>query len=97
MSDTDSGGGFGPGQYQTGRSGWSNDVPHFDREGHYRTQEQQDARRRRKLEEEASMYERDKSDILVKFLGVGAIVMFAGTIPMLLGAFFDDTRKRRNE
>ena len=49
------------------------------------------------MEEEASMYERDKSDILVKFLGVGAIVMFAGTIPMLLGAFFDDTRKRRNE
>ncbi|MCJ1350948.1 MAG: hypothetical protein MMC33_000930 [Icmadophila ericetorum] len=98
MSGTDSGGGFGPGQSHPTRMGWTNDVPHFDRDGHYRTQEQQDARRRRRMEQETGVYERDTGDILLRFLGVGAIIMFAGAVPMMVGGFFEDTRgKRRKE
>jgi len=81
------GGGFGPGQ---GGAGYGNDVPHFDREGHSRTQEQQDHRRRRRLQQESVEYSQGGS-ILVKFALIAAVVTCALSIP----SWFDSTTNRR--
>ena len=85
------GGGFGPGQGQAG----FNDVPHFDREGHYRTQKQQDQRRRRRREGEGIGFVRG-GGVLSQFLMISALVTFAFSIPTL----FDrsrDGRKKKDE
>lgn len=84
------GGGLGPGQ---GQAGFANDVPHFDQEGHYRTQEQQDQRRQRRMGQESVDYSREGS-MLAKFVFVTAVVTFAYSIP----AMFDNAmNKRRRE
>ena len=82
------GGGFGPGQGQAG----FNDVPHFDQEGHHRTQEQQDQRRRRRMEEESVGFA-EGSSVLIQFVLVTAVVMFAFSIPTL----FDRSRDGRKK
>lgn len=61
---------MGPGQ---GHTGFSNDVPHFDHEGHLRTQEQQELRRQRRLREESVRYEEGAS-MIIRFLLIGGIV-----------------------
>ena len=87
---TGAGGGFGPGQ---GPLGWDNDVPHFDRKGHFRTQEQQDQRRRRRIEAENVEYDRDNGDVLRLFLVVGGVVGLACVLPSAFGNGW--TRKGR--
>lgn len=81
-------GGFGPGQGQAG----FNDVPHFDQEGHHRTQEQQDQRRRRRMEEESAGIAQGGS-VLFQFFLITAVVTFAFSIPTL----FDSSRDRRKK
>ena len=66
-------GGMGYGQ---GQAGFSNDVPHFDQERHYRTQEQQDQRRRRRLREESLGY-KEGGGMAIRFLLITGIVMVA--------------------
>lgn len=69
-------GGMGPGQ---GQAGFSNDVPHFDQEGHLRTHEQQELRwrrRRRRRQEDSGGYE-DGTSMLIRFLLIGGIVSLA--------------------
>ena len=82
------GGGFGPGQGQTG----FNDVPHFDKEGHHRTQEQQDQRRRRRMKEESVEFAEGGS-VLIHFFLIAAVVTFALSIPTL----FDRSRDGRKK
>ena len=75
------GGGFGYGQAY---AGWSDDVPHFDRYGHRRTQEQQERRwmlKRRAGDEEGKDGE---ANVLLQFFLVGGIVVAALTLPALL-------------
>ena len=73
------GGGFGPGQDPMG---WDKDVPHFDRESHFRTQEQQDHRRRRRIEETSVEYDRGSGgDVLRLFLVVGGVLSLACAVP----------------
>ncbi|KAI9843878.1 MAG: hypothetical protein M1837_006031 [Sclerophora amabilis] len=67
------GGGFGPGEAQRGRD---DDVPHFDRDGHYRTQTEQDRRRQRRMSEDFFPGDRPGS-ILTNFLFVGGIITLA--------------------
>ncbi|KAI9787468.1 MAG: hypothetical protein M1835_002667 [Candelina submexicana] len=62
--------------------GWDNDVPHFDREGHFRTQEQQDERRRRRMAE-GEIPMQGGGSILINFIFVGGIVSLAIFIPTL--------------
>ena len=72
------GGGYGPGQAQ---AGW--DVPHFDREAHLRTQEQQERRwmlRRRAEGEDAAS---GGAGMLIQFLLVSGVVSFALVAPSL--------------
>ena len=73
-------GGFSPGQAQTG---WDNDVPHFDREGHRRTQDQQERRRilRRRTGEDDMGY--GGASMLIQFLLVGGVVCAAFSLPTL--------------
>ena len=73
-------GGFGPGGAP---AGWDNDVPHFDRDAHYRTQEHQDERRRRRLEEEA-MYGESGGGVWVNFFLLSGVVALASSVPLLL-------------
>ncbi|KAM0803281.1 DnaJ domain-containing protein [Usnea florida] len=82
------GGGFGTGQGQAG----FDDVPHFDREGHYRTQEQQDQRRRRRTEGEGVGFVK-RGDVFSQFLMISALVTFAFSIPTL----FDRGRNGRKK
>lgn len=66
-------GGIGIGGSQTG---WDNDVPHFDRDGHYRTQEQQEQRRIKRNRGDSVDYESGGS-ILIKFALVGGVLSLA--------------------
>ena len=87
-ADNASGGGLGPGQ---GRAGLDHDVPHFDREGHARTQAQQDRRRRRRLAEENVEYDGGGS-VLLRFALVGAVISFAWSTTVY---FSDDVNRRK--
>ena len=86
------GGGFGPGQ---GQAGFGDDVPHFDREGHSRTQEEQDQRRRNRMKRESTEY-REGGSLLIKFALVTAVVTFAFSTPGWLDSNMNG-RKRRGE
>ena len=86
----ETGGGLGHGQ---GRAGW-NDVLHFDQEGHYRTQEQQDLRRKRRLQNESVEYGKGGS-MLARFVLISAVVGFAFWIPTLIEGF--DRRPENND
>lgn len=85
------GGGFGPGQGQAGY----NNVPHFDQEGHHRTQEQQDQRRRRRLDEE-SVGSADGGSVLFQFFLVTAVITLALSIPTVFEKS-KDGRKKKDE
>lgn len=66
--------------------GWGNDVPHFDRDGHFRTQEQQELRRRRRMAaaEDAMSIGGGKS-LLLNFVFVGGIISLAIAVPTFFG------------
>ena len=85
------GGGYRPGQ---GHAGF-NDVPHFDQEGHYRTQEQQDRRRRRRREEESVGFV-DGDSTLFQFFLVSAVISLALSIPTVFNTS-RDTRKKKDQ
>ncbi|RFU25313.1 hypothetical protein B7463_g11018, partial [Scytalidium lignicola] len=72
-------GGMGPGQNPYGNA---QDVPHFDREGHLRTHENQARRRQRRVTQDYS--ETAPSGILVNFLFVGGVITLGIAIPSLL-------------
>lgn len=83
------GGGFGPGQGQAG----FNDVPHFDHEGHHRTQEQQDQRRRRRMDEESVEFAEGGS-VMFQFFLITAVVTSAFLIPTILDRNRDGRKKK---
>lgn len=78
-----SAGGMGPGQHP-----WRdiNDVPHFDREGHFRTQDsiysKQEKRRRSKTEGYADI--RPPPGMLTSFVFVGGVVLVAVFVPTFI-------------
>lgn len=72
-----SGGGFGP---AGSPDNLDHDVPHFDRQGHIRTQEQQDQRRVRRVGEEAIDYVHGGS-VLLNFFFVSGILAVACLVP----------------
>ena len=57
--------------------GFENDVPHFDHISHYRTQEQQDQRRKGRIKRNDAVGNNDNGDIAVKFFFVSTVVLFA--------------------
>lgn len=72
------GGGFGP---AGSPDGLDYDVPHFDRDGHARTQEQQDQRRGRRVGEAVDY--NDSGSMLLNFLiisGILAVTVFIPTV-----------------
>ncbi|KAL8968753.1 MAG: hypothetical protein Q9183_002315 [Haloplaca sp. 2 TL-2023] len=71
-------GGFGPSS--SASDGWDYDVSHFDRDGHIRTQEHQDQRRRRKAGEEAVECG-DGGNMIFNFLWVGGVLAVACIVP----------------
>lgn len=74
------GGGFGASGAQ---AGGSNNVPHFDRQGHFRTQEQQDLRRKRRMEEQTTYDYAGSGSMLINFILVGTAVSLACFMPTL--------------
>lgn len=72
-------GGFGP---AGSPDGLDNDVPHFDRQGHIRTQEQQDQRRVRRAGEQAIDYVYGGS-IFLNFVFISGILVVACLIPVV--------------
>ena len=91
-----SNGGLGHGQ---GQAGFSNDVPHFNQEAHFRTQEQQEQRRQRRLRTEPIDYG-DGGNMIIRFLLIGGIVTLACS-PFLVFQGTDivsiqKTRKEKN-
>ena len=83
-------GGFSPGQAW---AGWENDVPHFDREGHRRTQEQQERRRilKRRTGEDDMGY--GGASMLIQFFLVGGVVIAALSLPTLFERSIKPGRK----
>ena len=73
------GGGFGPGQ---GQAGFSNDVPHFDHMGHYRTQQSQEQRWITRKRGEVAESSNEGTDVLLKFVIVGTVVCAAFSVPL---------------
>lgn len=73
-------GGMGPGQM-----GWGHgdEVPHFDKEGHSRTHEMYERRRRQKMDEEYGPT-MQYTGMLGQFLLVGAVVSLGVFVPTFL-------------
>ncbi|KAL8736373.1 MAG: hypothetical protein Q9181_002450 [Wetmoreana brouardii] len=80
------GGGYG---HTRPSDGLNYDVSHFDRDGHIRTQEQQDQRRRRRAGEQAVDYS-NGGNVLVNFVFISGILAAACLIPTLF------TRRSKN-
>ncbi|RDW60860.1 hypothetical protein BP6252_12243 [Coleophoma cylindrospora] len=86
-----SAGGMGPGQHP-----WRdrNDVPHFDREGHFRTQDSIYSKQERRRQSRSERY----ADIgappgmLANFIFVGGVVLFAVFVPTFV---FDRMSKKK--
>lgn len=55
---------------------WSNKVPHFDHEGHYRTQEQQELRRMKRVREYSDHHDSGGS-ALINFAVIGGVISLA--------------------
>ena len=89
-------GGMGHGQ---GQAGFSNDVPHFDQEAHFRTQEQQERRRKQRLRTESIIHEEGVS-MLARFLIIVGVVSLACSPFLFLGGqapvSFQKGRKEKN-
>lgn len=85
VDDAMGGGGYGSGGMGPGQKPWGhgNDVPHFDKEGHFGTQEYIDARRRqrRRMTEDGKAKEEYQSGrgmgLLGQFVVIGGIVVVA--------------------
>ncbi|KAH9223566.1 hypothetical protein DL95DRAFT_379558 [Leptodontidium sp. 2 PMI_412] len=88
--------GMGPGQKPWGHDE-VNDVPHFDREGHYRTQENHSRRwqRRRRMEDRQVPAGEVPRSMLANFLFVGGILSLGIFVPSLL--FEKMTRRGKND
>ncbi|KAH7356673.1 DnaJ domain-containing protein [Rhexocercosporidium sp. MPI-PUGE-AT-0058] len=88
--------GMGPGQKPWGHDE-VNDVPHFDREGHYRTQENHSRRwqRRRVMEDRHVPAGEVPRSMLANFLFVGGILSLGVFVPSLL--FEKMTRRGKGE
>ena len=76
------GGGMGPGQQPWGHDRM-NDVPHFDREGHFRTHENQDKRRQRRRKDDYVPVVETRGT-LANFLFVGSIISLGVFVPSLI-------------
>lgn len=85
------GGGMGPGQRPWDHG---NDVPHFDKEGHFRTHDNYDRRRKRRISEDY-IPERETRGTLANFLFVGGIISLGVFVPSYLFERF--TRKTKSE
>lgn len=72
-------GGMGPGQRPFG---YDNDVPHFDREGHFRTHTNQEQRRQRRMSQGYTPRGPENST-LANFIFVGSIISLGVFIPTL--------------
>jgi len=73
-------GGMGPGQSPLGHT---DDVPHFDRDGHFRRQEKNENRRKKISQEHVSVDEASPGT-LTNFLLVGGIMSFALLLPAIV-------------
>jgi curved DNA-binding protein CbpA len=90
-SQTGVGGGTGPGQRPFGHD---NDVPHFDREGHFRTHTNQEQRRQRRMSQGYTPTG-PESSTLANFIFVSSIISLGVLIPTF---FFEKmTRNRKQE
>ncbi|KAG0652420.1 hypothetical protein D0Z07_0991 [Hyphodiscus hymeniophilus] len=74
-------GGMGPGQQPWGHE--RNDVPHFDRDGHFRTHENYDQRRRQRINHD-SVPRGETRGMFANFLFVGGIISLGVFIPSLI-------------
>lgn len=63
--------------------GWGNDVPHFDREGHYQRQEQQEQRRQRKSQDDF-VNSNHGGSMLINFICIGGVISLGCLIPTIL-------------
>jgi hypothetical protein len=84
---------MGPGQQPFGHDN-INDVPHFDREGHFRTHKNHERRRQSKRSENY-VPAGPESSTLANFIFVGSIISLGILIPSLV--FDKMTRKNKHE
>ena len=84
--------------YGQGQAGW-NDVPHFDREGHYRTQEQEDIRRQRRPRPDGGGGATPAGvSLLAKFVLLCGVVGFGVWIPFVgQGLIIEETGRARGK
>lgn len=70
-------------------------MPHFDRDGHFRTQEQHERRRRRRrmAAADGAVSFEGRGSMLLNFLFVGGIISLAIAVPTLFGRMV--VRKRK--
>ncbi|KAI9829774.1 MAG: hypothetical protein M1819_006011 [Sarea resinae] len=78
-SASGSGAGFGPGGTQTGRE---DDVPHFNRTAHLRTQEQTEERRRKRMVDDSTFLQSEGS-VLFNVVLIGGIITLAVFLPSM--------------
>lgn len=80
--------------FRDGRShsDWNNDIPHFDHDGHYRTQQQQEQRRLKRMHNDSLDYDNGGS-MLINFVLVGGVISLA----YLISTTFDNGRVRNKK
>lgn len=85
---------MGAGQHPLGNA---SDVPHFDRDGHFNSQEKQEQRRRKR----AGKGDRSVGDLppgtLAMFVVVGGIVSIGVFVPSLIFERFSRTGKKDHQ
>lgn len=77
------GGGLGFGDRPYGH-GFQNDVPHFDRDGHYRTHLNNERHRKRRRHGHGHIPHEGPSGILANFVVVGAVIGFVAFAPAMV-------------
>ncbi|KAM0333409.1 hypothetical protein ACHAQA_002070 [Verticillium albo-atrum] len=88
--------GMGPGQDPYGHRREA-DVPHFDREGHARTQRTQDSRRRTRMEGQGVMPTGSTDSTIGMFFAVSGILFLTFFLPYVFLGGLTQNRKRKKE
>lgn len=90
--------GFGSANQSGFVYGREDDLPHFDKEGHFRTHENQEKRReeRQKVTLEDTIPESTGSSMLANFIFVSGIIGLASFVPWFILSESRSRKKREN-
>jgi mannosyl-oligosaccharide alpha-1,2-mannosidase len=76
---------------------YSQEIPHFDREGHLRTQRRQESRKRAKMKGTVMEDAMPSSSLVGQFFLVGGLIVFGAWFPFWLAKTVSGGRREKKE